>query len=69
MMGNGSPTAVLSWIDGNTMGRILCSSGKMLCAISDTEEPESSIISTLLPPTFPVIIVAWSLFVATVIVY
>ena len=40
----------------------------MLCAISDIEEPESSITSTLLPPTFPVIIAAWSLVVATLIV-
>ena len=31
---------------------------RVLCAISDIEEPESSIISTLLPPTFPVIIAA-----------
>ena len=56
MMGSGSPLALLSSIDGNAMDRILCSSGKMLCAFSDIEEPEFSIISTLLPSTFPIII-------------
>ena len=68
MMGNGSPAAVLSCIGSNATGRVLCSSGTMLCASKDMEEPESSIISTLLPPTIPVIIAVCNLVVVTVIV-
>jgi len=53
-MGSGSPKA---GIDGNAMhSRILQSSGKTLYAITDIEAPEPGIISTLLSPTFPVII-------------
>ena len=67
-MGNGSPAAVLTCTGGNTTGRTLCSSGTMLCASKDMKKPEFSIISTLLPLTFPVIITECSL-VATVIVW
>ena len=66
--GNDSPDAVCSYTWGSGLGLAPVNFVAVSCDKRDTDEPESSIISVLIPPTLPKMLAACDLIVATTMV-
>ena len=69
MIGNNSPDAVCSCTEGIGFGLMPVNFCALSCDKRDTDEPESSMISVLIPPTLPTILASCDLMVATTMVF
>ena len=69
MIGNNPPDAVCSCTGGIGFSLMPVNFHAVSCDKRDTDEPESSIISVLVPPTLPTILASCDLMVATTMVF
>ena len=69
MIGNDSPDAVCSCTEGIVYGLVPVNFCAVSCDKRDTDDPESSIIAVLIPPTLPIILALCDLMVATTMVF